>query len=48
MKIESFQLSTGETRYFFVTVNLLVGIAVLMAVISIGIMFYGVLQFIGH
>lgn len=48
MKTERLELPTGETNYFFVTVNLLVGIAILMAVISIGVMFYGGLQFIGN
>ncbi len=48
MKMERPELPTGETGYFFVTVNLLVGIAILMAVVSIGVMFYGGLQFIGH
>ena len=48
MKMERLELSTGETSCLFVTVNLLVGIAILMAVISIGVMFYGGLQFIGH
>jgi len=48
MKMERLELSTGETSYFSVTVNLLVGIAILMAVISLGVMIYGVLQFIGN
>ena len=48
MKMERLELSTGETSYFFVSVNLLVGIAILMAVISVGVMIYGGLQFIGN
>ena len=48
MKMERLELSTGETSYFSVTVNLLVGIAIFMAVISLGVMIYGVLQFIGN
>ncbi|MBI2349874.1 MAG: hypothetical protein HYV00_00040 [Deltaproteobacteria bacterium] len=48
MKTERLELPAGDTGYFFVTVNLLVGIAILMAVISIGVMFYGGLQIIGH
>jgi len=48
MKTERFELPASETGYFFVAVNLLVGIAVLMAAISIGVMVYGGLQFIGH
>lgn len=48
MKTERLELPAGETGYFFVTVDLLVGIAILMAAISIGIMFYGGLQFTGH
>jgi len=48
MKTERLELPTGETNCFFVTVNLLVGIAILMAVISIGVMFYGGLQFVGN
>ena len=47
MKMEKLQLLTGESGYFFVVVNLLVGIAMLMAVISIGVMIYGGLQFMG-
>ena len=47
MKMARLELSTGETSYFFVTVNLLVGIVILMAVISIGVMIYGGLQFMG-
>ncbi len=48
MKMERLELSTGETSYFSVTVNLLVGIAIFMAIISLGVMIYGVLQFIGN
>ena len=48
MKIERLELPTGGTGYFFVVVNLLVGIVMLMAAISMGVMFYGGLQFIGH
>jgi len=48
MKMERLELLTGGTSCFFVTVNFLVGIAVLMAVISLGVMFYGGLQFIGY
>ena len=48
MKMERLELSTGETSYFFVSVNLLVGIAIFMAIISVGVMIYGGLQFIGN
>jgi hypothetical protein len=48
MKTEGTALSTGEAGHFFVAVNLLVGIALLMVVISVGIMLYGGLQFIGR
>ena len=48
MKMERLEPSTGETGYFFVAVNLLVGIAILMVVISVGVMIYGGLQFIGN
>lgn len=48
MKMERIQLPTGEAGYFFVIVNLLVAIVILMAAISIGVMLYGGLQFIGH
>ncbi|MEK7378902.1 MAG: hypothetical protein AABZ71_08350 [Candidatus Binatota bacterium] len=48
MKMERLELSTGETSYFSVTVNLLVGIAIFMAIISVGVMIYGGLQFIGN
>ena len=48
MNMERLELSTGETSYFFVSVNLLVGIAIFMAIISVGVMIYGGLQFIGN
>lgn len=48
MKTERLQLPTDEGGYFFVVVNLLLGIAMLMAIISVGVMVYGGLQFIGH
>ena len=48
MKMARLELSTGETNCFFVTVNLLVGIAIFMAIISVGVMIYGGLQFIGN
>ena len=48
MKMERLELSTGETSCLFVTVNLLVGIAIFMAIISVGVMIYGGLQFIGN
>jgi hypothetical protein len=48
MKIAKPRPPVGEAGYFFVTLNLMVGIVLLMAVISIGVMFYGGLQFIGH
>ena len=48
MKTERLELPAGEAGYFFVTVNLLVGIAIFMAAVSIGVMVYGGLQFIAH
>jgi len=48
MKTEGTELPAGGAGYFFVAVNLLVGIAILMAAISISVMFYGGLQSIGH
>ena len=48
MKTDKLHLLTGQSGYFFVIVNLLVGIAIFMAAISIGIMFYGGLQFMGN
>ena len=48
MKMERLEHPTSEAGYFFVIVNLMVGIAILMAVISIGVMVYGGLQFVGN
>lgn len=48
MKAEKIQITTDERGYFFVAVNLLVEIVVVMAVISVGVMLYGGLQFIGR
>ncbi|MBI2987485.1 MAG: hypothetical protein HYY45_12030 [Deltaproteobacteria bacterium] len=48
MKVDRLQLLAGESGYFFVVVNLLVGIAMLMAVISVGVMIYGGLHFMGN
>jgi hypothetical protein len=48
MKMDAAPPSTGETGYFFVTVNLLVGIVILTAAIGAGVTLYGILQFIGH
>lgn len=48
MKLERVKLPTGEAGYFFVVVNLLVGITMLMAAISVGVMIYGGLRFVAH
>jgi hypothetical protein len=48
MKMGKLKLRTDEAGYFFLTLDLLVGIVILMAAISVGVMFYGGLQFIGH
>lgn len=48
MNPERRRLPAGEAGYFFVVVNFLVGIAMLMAAISIGVMFYGGLQLMGR
>lgn len=46
MKTERIGYPTAEAGYFFVIVNFLVGIAILMAAISLAVMFYGGLQFV--
>ncbi len=45
-KMEKISLLTEKTGYFFLTVNLLIAVAILMGAISIGVMFYSVLQFL--
>lgn len=41
-------VSSEEPGYFFFALDLLVGIVIVMAVISIGMMLYGGMQFIGR
>lgn len=48
MKIEQMLPRIDTPARFFIALNLMVGIVFLLAVISVGIMFYGGLQFIAH
>lgn len=48
MKIGKTLPRIDEPGRFFVALNLMMGIVFLMAIISVGIMFYGGLQFIAR
>jgi hypothetical protein len=41
-------VSSEEPTYFYLALDLLVGIVIVMAVLSIGMMLYGGMQFIGR
>lgn len=48
MKIAETLPRIDKPARFFIAMNLMVGIVFLMAIISVGIMFYGGLQYIAH
>lgn len=48
MKMEKTFPRIDEPARFFITLDLMVGIVILMAIISVSIMLYGGLQFFGR
>lgn len=44
--MEKRPIETSEAGYFFIVLDLLIGVSILMAIISIGVMLYASLQVI--
>jgi hypothetical protein len=46
MNMQKMPLSFGETGYFFVVTSVLLGVVMLVAAVSAGVVLYGILQFL--